>query len=145
MCSDHVASVPRTSAINHGGGLLRGRKPHMERRSVESHSLDLEKEGMAIPTSFRPPALDLSHYRLVEEVWHYCSVDWSDKCTRTIAFLMNWLTAQIDLCVGYNSLSDIRADPEYRGLQTDPEDSKLTKHVKDKPKGARTWTWVCNS
>ncbi len=117
----------------------------MERRSVESHSLDLEKEGMAIPTSFRPPALDLSHYRLVEEVWHYCSVDWSDKCTRTIAFLMNWLTAQIDLCVGYNSLSDIRADPEYRGLQTDPEDSKLTKHVKDKPKGARTWTWVCNS
>ena len=49
-------------------------------RSIESHSLDLEKEGTAGQTTTNPPILDLSHYKLVEEVWHYCSVDWSDKC-----------------------------------------------------------------
>lgn len=55
----------------------------MERRSVGSQSLDLEKEGMTNPTALRPPPLDLSHYRLVEEVWHYCSVDWNNKCSET--------------------------------------------------------------
>ena len=65
----------------------------MERRSVESHSLDLEKEGMANTSTSHSPPLDLSHYRLVEEVWHYCSVDWSNKCTRTLATLTNLLTA----------------------------------------------------
>lgn len=56
---------------------------------------------------------------------------------------MNWLTSRIDLCIGYNSLSDTRDDSEYRSTQTDEDDSQSTKHVKDKPKGARTWTWVC--
>ena len=65
----------------------------MERRSVESHSLDLEKEGMPDTSTSHPPLLDLSHYKLVEEVWHYCSVDWSNKCMGTLASLTNFLTA----------------------------------------------------
>ena len=56
---------------------------------------------------------------------------------------MNWLTAQIDLCIGYNSLSDTGDDSETESTHNDEEDSQSTKHVKDKPKGARTWTWVC--
>lgn len=56
---------------------------------------------------------------------------------------MNWLTSRIDLCIGYNSLSDTRDDSKYRSTQTDEDDSQSTKHVKDKPKGVRTWTWVC--
>ena len=93
MCSDHPTNIPIASANHHGGGLLRSRKPHLERRSVETQSLDLEKEGMAVPSTSRPPVLDLSHYKLVEEVWHYCSVDWSNKCTGTLVFLMNLLIA----------------------------------------------------
>ena len=93
MCSDHSTTVPRKSATHHSGDALHGRKPHSEPKSIESHSLDLEKEGMAIPATFGPPMLDLSHYKLVEEVWHYCSVDWSDKCMGTIRFLMSRLTA----------------------------------------------------
>lgn len=38
----------------------------MERKSVESQSLDLEKEGMVIPNSPHSPTLDLSHYRMVD-------------------------------------------------------------------------------
>ena len=82
MRSDHSASVPLSSATHHDGAPLQGRKPHVERRSVESRSLDLEKEGMAVPTSLHPPRLDLSHYKMVEEVWHYCSVDWGSKRTK---------------------------------------------------------------
>lgn len=63
--------------------------PHLERKSVESQSLDLEKDGMATSISPRPNMPDLSHYRLVEEVWHYCSVDWSNKCTEILCSLMN--------------------------------------------------------
>ena len=56
--------------------------------------------------------------------------------------LLNKLTAQTDLCIGYNSLSDTRGDSEYRRTCIDEDDSESTKHVKDKPKGTRTWTWV---
>lgn len=38
----------------------------MELKSVESQSLDLEKEGMVIPASLHSPMLDLSHYRMVD-------------------------------------------------------------------------------
>ena len=142
MCSDHATSVPVASETHHDGVLSQGGKPHLERRSVESQSLDLEKEGMTISTSPPPHTLNLSHYRLVEEVWHYCSVDWSNKCTENRGSLLNKLTAQTDLCIGYNSLSDTRRDSDYQSTCTDEDDSESTKHVKDKPKGARTWTWV---
>lgn len=79
-----------------------------------------------MPNSTYAPTLDLSHYRMVDEVWHYCSVDWSTKY----------------LCIGYNSLSDTRADSEYRSTQTGDDESESTEHVRDKPKGARTWTWL---
>ncbi|KAF6234413.1 hypothetical protein HO173_007446 [Letharia columbiana] len=126
MSSDHSTIAQVAPATPHRRVLSRGKKPDMERKSVESQSLDLEKDGMAVPTSLRPPMLDLSHYRLVEEVWHYCSIDWSNKY----------------LCIGYNSLSDTRADSEYRSTQTYEDDSESTEHVKDKPKGIRTWTWL---
>ena len=145
MRSDHSTSNPAALAPHHSGVLSRGRKPHIGRKSVESQSLDLEKEGVAIPTSLRPPMLDLSHYRLVDEVWHYCSVDWSNKCMRTPGSSTMSLTARTDLCVGYNSLSDTGADSESRSTHADEDDSESSKHVKDKPKGARTWTWVCTS
>lgn len=61
MCSDHSTSVPVAAAAH-----PRRRKPHIERKSVESQSLDLEKEGMVMPNSTYAPTLDLSHYRMVD-------------------------------------------------------------------------------
>lgn len=48
----------------------------MECKSVESQSLDLEKEGMVRPTFLHSPTLDLSHYRMVDgmfsELYYLC-------------------------------------------------------------------------
>lgn len=126
MCSDHYPSIPAVSATDRCGVRSRGKKSQLERKSVESQSVDLEKDGMTMSASLHPPLLDLSHYRMVDEVWHFCSVDWNNKY----------------LCIGYNSLSDTGADSEYRNTKTSEDDSVSTEHVRDKPKGARTWTWL---
>ena len=47
-----------------------------------------------------------------------------------------------DLCIGYNSLCDTRSDSEYQSTQTSEDGSGSTKHVRDKPRGQRTWTWL---
>ena len=50
-----------------------------KRRSTESRSSDLEMHTPAATLTNEAPALDLSHYKLVNEVWHYCSVDWDSQ------------------------------------------------------------------
>ena len=30
-------------------------------------------------------ALDLNHYRVVSEVWHYSSIDWGNKCKNLLS------------------------------------------------------------
>ena len=50
-----------------------------KRKSTESRSSDLEMHKTATTLTHEAPALDLSHYKLVDEVWHYCSVDWDPR------------------------------------------------------------------
>ena len=45
-------------------------------KSMDSLSADLEMHSVNTAGTSEAPALDLSHYRLVNEVWHYSSVDW---------------------------------------------------------------------
>lgn len=71
MCSDHYTSVPVVSAAERSGVRSRGKKSQLERKSVESQSVDLEKEGMAMPTSFHSPTLDLSHYKMVNGMFTF--------------------------------------------------------------------------
>ena len=66
MCSDHHTVVPGISATDRWGVRSQGKKPRVEHNSFGSQSLDLEKEAMVTPTSRHSPALDLSHYRLVD-------------------------------------------------------------------------------
>ena len=63
MCSGHGTTK---SVSNRSGVRLRGIRSQLERKSVESQSVDLEKDGMVVPTSLQPPTLDLSHYKMVE-------------------------------------------------------------------------------
>lgn len=37
-------------------------------------------ETIQTPT-YNPRILDLNHYRIVDEVWHFASVDWGSKCS----------------------------------------------------------------
>jgi hypothetical protein len=61
--------------------------------------------------------LDVNHYSIINEVWHYSSVD----------------RGQHYLCVGYNSLFDT-------STVLKPEDQ--TEWTSSKPKGRRLWTWL---
>lgn len=54
------------SATDHSGVRSRGKKSQLERKSVESQSVDLERDGIVMSASFRSPTLDLSHYRMVD-------------------------------------------------------------------------------
>ena len=51
-----------------------------DRSSFDSHAEDVEMT----PTREQPPShatsLDMNHYRMVNEVWYYCSVDWGNRC-----------------------------------------------------------------
>jgi hypothetical protein len=50
------------------------------RKSVDARSSDIEMDEEGASSPIQSPLLDLSHYKLVNEVWHYCSVDWGSRC-----------------------------------------------------------------
>lgn len=54
-------------------------KAYKERKSMDTHSSDPEAHEMEESRRNDRP-LDLNHYRIVDEVWHFCSVDWGSKC-----------------------------------------------------------------
>ena len=54
--------------------------PILERNSVDTHSADLEKDEKELLVLARFPMLDINHYKMVNEVWHYYSVDWGNNC-----------------------------------------------------------------
>ena len=105
----------QSKAIPHSPRML-GRKSH------ESHFTDPEKVEQIEACSPALPDLDLNHYRLVDEVWYYCSIDWGDAY----------------LCIGYNSLSQLHA--------TEMNESTDENRMNNKPQGRRLWTWLilCN-
>ena len=55
---------------------------YKNRKSVDTHSSDPEAFEMG-ESSKEDRGLDLNHYRIVDEVWHFCSVDWGSKCKRS--------------------------------------------------------------
>jgi len=66
-------------------------KAYKERKSIDTHSSDPEAHEMEESRRDNSP-LDLNHYRIVDEVWHFCSVDWGSKCERFLAIGKSWLS-----------------------------------------------------
>ena len=54
-----------------------------KRRSSESQSSDIEMHKTNASLTTEAPALDMSHYKLINEVWHYSSVDWDPQREET--------------------------------------------------------------
>ena len=52
---------------------------YKERMSLDKHPADPESIEMEKSSDLIKP-LDLNHYRIVNEIWHFCSVDWGSKC-----------------------------------------------------------------
>jgi hypothetical protein len=63
---------------------------------------------------------DLSHYQLVDDVWHWSTVDWGRRF----------------VCLGYNSLHNVRTKPR------DDEDHDEGDEKQDIPHGKRVWNWL---
>ena len=84
MCSD--PQRPQSRSFRADGDLPSmhsSMQPHKDARfqAEDDHSSDLEG-GIELTTSSPSTLdhLDLNHYTLVNEVWHFCSVDWGAKC-----------------------------------------------------------------
>ncbi|MCJ1386640.1 hypothetical protein MMC17_009766 [Xylographa soralifera] len=93
-------------------------RPNLE-RVFQEKSIDIERDHERIDNpSTQSEAIDLNHYTIVNEVWHYASVDWGSKY----------------LCIGYNSLYNTAAT-----LKTDLEP---TQKIQNRPAGKRVWMWL---
>ena len=55
-------------------------RPNVE-KIIQEKSIDIERDHERIENpSTQSEAIDLNHYTIVNEVWHYASVDWGSKC-----------------------------------------------------------------
>lgn len=67
--------------VDGGPQRIREQKTHFSKyASSSSHSSDPEKDGHEHVSISDASTLNLNHYNIVNEVWHYCSVDWGSKC-----------------------------------------------------------------
>ncbi len=80
MCSKPPAPDPPPASPQRDGFRHRYITSHIHRKSVETQSSDLEMNENEVPHKVHSPAHGLSYWRLVDEVWHYVSVDWGTKC-----------------------------------------------------------------
>lgn len=99
--------------------------------SSRVQAADAEKNSAGDQSDSEAGGMDLSHYNIVDEVWHYCSTDWSSK----------------SVCIGYNALSgmSVETPTEYsndEGSSAAKRQSSVGKNTKNKPNGRRVWTWL---
>lgn len=131
MQSDPVP--PRTESLRRkkSSSTLRSRLSHksnksdsMKARAREANEASLDSEesiGMSemMHSTQLDMIQDLGHYQLVDDVWHWSTVDWGRRF----------------VCIGYNSLHNVRTK------QTDerPEEADRSQ---DMPHGKRVWQWL---
>ena len=99
--------------------------------SSRARAADAEKDSAGDHSDSDAGGMDLSHYNIVDEVWHYCSTDWSSR----------------SVCIGYNALSgmSVETPTEYandEGSSAATRQSNVRKNTKNKPNGRRVWTWL---
>lgn len=134
MCCQPGTPLPAVIDTRQSGTHLRT-DPQLkyDRSPVDSQSSDLESNEKGNEASEHAANLDVNHYRMVNEVWYYCSVDWGSKCELARGFNDSSLTT-VDLCIGYNSLSQLDA----KSLN----DDQAANSISNKPEGRRLWTWL---
>lgn len=81
--------------LRHRVGFSPFTSPIVERKSTDTHSADLEKDEKGLPVLARFPMLDLNHYKMVNEVWHFYSVDWGTNCR---SLIISYLLNLVDYC-----------------------------------------------
>ena len=97
-----MTSDPRRPAVVTTANQLNRKRAMLpwikDRSSFDSRTEDLEMT----PTREQPPShatsLDMNHYRMVNEVWYYCSVDWGTRCKGSVRYEIRRLTCSRSLC-----------------------------------------------
>ncbi|MCJ1420907.1 hypothetical protein MMC32_007266 [Xylographa parallela] len=119
-CKPLTPHIVRTAAYHSRRDFWHTTKPRPNlEKVIQEKSIDIERDHEKVDTpSTQSEAIDLNHYTIVNEVWHYASVDWGSKY----------------LCIGYNSLYNTTAT-----LKIDPE---ATQKNQNRPAGKRVWTWL---
>ncbi|KAI8936405.1 hypothetical protein NX059_006814 [Plenodomus lindquistii] len=134
MCSDPTPPRPTSLHKKKSSSTLRSRLSHKSsktdsikaraREANEANEANLDSEssiGMSelMHSTQLEMVQDLSHYQLVDDVWHWSTVDWGRRF----------------VSIGYNSLHNVRTK------QTDehPEDADRSQ---DMPHGKRIWRWL---
>lgn len=77
MCSDH-AKPPTPVAVEHPQRSSLASMMHRQQDDIEMASPPVL--GASEPESELESELNLNYYHLVNEVWHFCSVDWGSRC-----------------------------------------------------------------
>ncbi|OCK82651.1 hypothetical protein K432DRAFT_433379 [Lepidopterella palustris CBS 459.81] len=123
MCSDPVQPKPKPLEASNSTSTLWSRKSHRQgsQKSSKQASLDSE-ECVGLSDMMHSTQMDLvhnlSHYHIVDEVWHWSTVDWGRRF----------------VCVGYNTIHNVQTNPTDR--IGDPDRSQ------DFPQGKRVWNWL---
>ncbi|KAI9820008.1 MAG: hypothetical protein M1827_006579 [Pycnora praestabilis] len=120
MCSDPLTPLPINTVQSRSR--LRNSWRASSRKSHDTHASEDAEGDIALANQDhdqrKDQVLNMNHYQIVDDVWHYSSVDWGQKY----------------LCLGYNSLHSV---PRIEA--TNPED---VLDQKDLPDGKRLWTWL---
>ncbi|KAF2461069.1 hypothetical protein BDY21DRAFT_279153 [Lineolata rhizophorae] len=118
-------SAKSTSHGSHlGGSVFSHMQYHLrQRRQDLFHEKDVEglphtTNSVLDPTPDKEWIRDFNHWNLVDEVWHWSSVDWGRRY----------------VCMGYNSLYNVKVDK-----LNDGEASSQSGFL---PDGKRVWTWL---
>lgn len=129
MCSDPVPPKSRSLQSKKSSATLRSRRSNKSRNSHKSEksskdtSIDSE-ESIGMTDMMHSTQLemvqDLSHYHIVNDVWHWSSVDWGRRF----------------VCLGYNSLHNIRTNTPLDADHDEMDSSR------DTPDGRRIWNWL---
>ncbi|MCJ1328269.1 hypothetical protein MMC10_004945 [Thelotrema lepadinum] len=77
---------------------------------------DSDVESHELPSVEARRSLDLNHYRIVNEIWHFISVDWGHKYTS----------------IGFNQLYETKARVEFESAE----------RQHSRPEGRRIWSWI---
>lgn len=122
MCCDPLKPVPAAPVLHQHrlDNLLHPNYRQDEKTNNSSiQAIDVEG-GKDDPYNMRisHASIDLNHYVIANEVWHFCSTDWGPKY----------------LCIGYNSLHNTTSFNEV--------DNVSFRKDGDKPAGKRIWTWL---
>ncbi|KAF2639817.1 hypothetical protein P280DRAFT_402517 [Massarina eburnea CBS 473.64] len=128
MRSDPLPSKEHQVRMKESSATVNSKNSHLSRLSRKSQrskegSLDSEESiGMTelMHSTQLEMVRDLSHYHIVDEVWHWSSVDWGRRF----------------VCLGYNSLHNVRTTTP----STNHDDE--TDHSQDVPHGMRVWNWL---